>query len=127
MSLSSKLGLASLDVAGKRVLIRVDFNVPFNSDGTISNNQRMVAALPTINYALEKGARSVVLMSHLGRPDGKVNQKYSLAPVAKELEKLLGKPVLFLNDCVGETVEQTCQSAKDGQIILLENLYLLIA
>jgi phosphoglycerate kinase len=126
MSLSSKLGLASLDVAGKRVLIRVDFNVPFNSDGTISNNQRMVAALPTINYALEKGARSVVLMSHLGRPDGKVNQKYSLAPVAKELEKLLGKPVLFLNDCVGEVVEQTCQSAKDGQIILLENLYLLV-
>jgi phosphoglycerate kinase len=123
MSLSSKLGLASLDVAGKRVLIRVDFNVPFNSDGTISNNQRMVAALPTINYALEKGARSVVLMSHLGRPDGKVIEKYSLAPVAKELEKLLGKPVLFLNDCVGDTVEQACISAKDGQVILLENLY----
>ena len=123
MSLSSKLGLASLDVSGKRVLIRVDFNVPFNADGTISNNQRMVAALPTIKYALENGAKSVVLMSHLGRPDGQINKKYSLAPVAKELEKLLEQPVTFLNDCVGTQVESTCQTAKDGQVILLENLY----
>lgn len=124
MSLSSKIGLSSVDVSGKRVLIRVDFNVPFNSDGTISNNQRMVAAVPTIKYALENGARSVVLMSHLGRPDGQMIQKYSLAPVAKELDKLLGKQILFLNDCVGEHVEETCQSARDGQVILLENLYL---
>ena len=126
MSLSSKLGLASLDVSGKRVLIRVDFNVPFNADGTISNTQRMVAAVPTIKYALENGARSVVLMSHLGRPDGQIIQKYSLAPVAKELEKLLGKQILFLDDCVGEHVEEICQSAKDGQVILLENLYLIL-
>ena len=122
MSLSSKIGLASIDVAGKRVLIRVDFNVPFNSDGSISNNQRIVAALPTIKSALDNGAKSVILMSHLGRPDGKINKKYSLAPVATELGKLMGSSIIFLDDCVGPQVEEKCANAKDGEVILLENL-----
>ncbi|KAJ3037905.1 phosphoglycerate kinase [Rhizophlyctis rosea] len=121
MSLSTKLSIKDVDLSDKRVLIRVDFNVPF-ADGKISNNQRIVAALPTIKYALEQGAKSVVLMSHLGRPDGKVVAKYSLKPVAEEVGKLLGKPVTFLEDCVGEKVEQHCQNPQKGEIILLENL-----
>ncbi|KAG0006336.1 phosphoglycerate kinase [Entomortierella chlamydospora] len=119
--LSEKLVIDQVDVHGKRVLMRVDFNVPF-ADGKISNNARIVAAIPTIKYALDHGAASVVLMSHLGRPDGKVVEKYSLAPVAKELSSLLNKDVEFLDDCVGEKVEAACASAKDGKIILLENL-----
>ncbi|KND01008.1 phosphoglycerate kinase [Spizellomyces punctatus DAOM BR117] len=121
MSLSNKLGIQDVDLSGKRVLIRVDFNVPF-ANGKISNNQRITAALPTIKYALEKGAKSVVLMSHLGRPDGKVVAKYSLKPVAEEVGKLLGKPVTFLDDCVGPKVEEHCAKASNGEIILLENL-----
>ncbi|KAJ3120777.1 phosphoglycerate kinase, partial [Physocladia obscura] len=121
MSLSSKLSITDVELAGKRVLIRVDFNVPF-ANGAISNNQRITAALPTIKYALEKGAKSVVLMSHLGRPDGKVVAKFSLKPVADEVSRLLGKPVTFLDDCVGEKVEAHCANPKDGEIILLENL-----
>ncbi|KAJ3231283.1 phosphoglycerate kinase [Chytriomyces hyalinus] len=121
MSLSNKLAITDVDLAGKRVLIRVDFNVPF-ANGAISNNQRIVAALPTVKYALEKGAKSVVLMSHLGRPDGKVVEKFSLKPVADEVSKLLQKPVTFLDDCVGEKVEAHCANPKDGEIILLENL-----
>ncbi|KAJ3414858.1 phosphoglycerate kinase [Chytridiales sp. JEL 0842] len=121
MSLSKKVGIADVELSGKRVLIRVDFNVPF-ANGVISNNARIVAALPTINYAISKGARSIVLMSHLGRPDGKVVAKYSLKPVAEEVGKLLGKPVTFLDDCVGEKVEAYCANPKQGEIILLENL-----
>ncbi|KAI9597856.1 3-phosphoglycerate kinase [Syncephalis fuscata] len=119
--LSNKLSITDVDVKGKRVLIRVDFNVPFE-DGKISNNQRIVAALPTIQYALDNGARAVILMSHLGRPDGKVVAKYSLEPVAEELKKLLNHPVTFLKDCVGPDVEQACANADNGQVILLENL-----
>jgi phosphoglycerate kinase len=116
--------IRDLNLAGKRVLIRVDFNVPQDkATGAITNNARIVAALPTINYALEKGA-SVVLMSHLGRPDGKVVAKYSLKPVADELSKLLNKPVKFLNDCVGAEVEAACATGalKAGEVVLLENL-----
>ncbi len=114
--------IRDLDLAGKRVLIRVDFNVPQDkATGAITNNQRIVAALPTIKYALEKGA-SVVLMSHLGRPDGKVVAKFSLKPVATELEKLLGKPVAFAEDCVGPVVEQQAAALKPGAVLLLENL-----
>ena len=116
--------IRDLDLAGKRVFIRVDFNVPQDkATGAITNNARIVAALPTINYALEKGA-SVVLMSHLGRPDGKVVAKYSLKPVADELSKLLNKPVKFLNDCVGAEVEAACAAGalKAGEVVLLENL-----
>jgi len=121
MSLSNKLSISDLDLKGKRVLIRVDFNVPIQ-DGKITNPARIVAALPTIKYALENGASKVILMSHLGRPDGKVTEKYSLKPVASELEKLLGKSVIFLNDCVGPDVETAVQKATPGSVILLENL-----
>ncbi|KAJ3861374.1 MAG: phosphoglycerate kinase [Lentinula lateritia] len=121
MSLSNKLSITDLDLKGKRVLIRVDFNVPLQ-DGKITNPARIVAALPTIKYALEHGASAVILMSHLGRPDGKVNEKYSLKPVAAELESLISKPVTFLKDCVGPEVENAVSSASLGSVILLENL-----
>ncbi|KAG1832798.1 phosphoglycerate kinase [Suillus variegatus] len=121
MSLSNKLSITDLDLKGKRVLIRVDFNVPMQ-DGKITNPARIVAALPTIKYALDNGAKTVVLMSHLGRPDGKIVEKYSIKPVAGELEKHLGKPVIFLPDCVGPEVEKAVNAAEPGSVILLENL-----
>jgi phosphoglycerate kinase len=120
VNLQSKLSIQDVDVKGKRVVIRVDFNVPF-LDGKISNNQRIVAALPTIKYALDNGAKSVVLISHLGRPNGSPNEKYTLKPVAAEVDRLLGKPVTFLNDCVGAEVEAACANPADGSVILLEN------
>jgi len=114
--------IRDLQLAGKRVLMRVDFNVPQDkATGAITNNARIVAALPTIKYALEQGA-SVILMSHLGRPDGQRIAKFSLKPVAAELEKLLGKPVKFLDDCVGATVEAACAKLAPGEVVLLENL-----
>ena len=114
--------IRDLQLSGKRVLIRVDFNVPQDKKtGAITNNQRIAAAVPTIRYALEQGA-SVVLMSHLGRPDGQKAAKYSLKRVAAELERLLGRPVTFLGDCVGEAVEAACAGAAPGSVILLENL-----
>ncbi|KZV88867.1 putative PGK1-phosphoglycerate kinase [Exidia glandulosa HHB12029] len=122
MSLSKKLAITDLDLAGKRVLIRVDFNVPLDKEGNITNPARIVAALPTIQYALENGAKTVVLMSHLGRPDGKKVAKYSLKPVADELSRQLDKKVTFLEDCVGPDVEQSVNSAESGSVILLENL-----
>ncbi len=116
--------IRDLSLAGKRVLMRVDFNVPQDkTTGAITNNQRIAAALPTIKFALEKGA-SVVLMSHLGRPDGQKIAKFSLKPVADELAKLLGRPVKFLDDCVGSSVEAACTTGalKPGDVVLLENL-----
>ncbi|KAF6091215.1 phosphoglycerate kinase 1 [Phyllostomus discolor] len=105
MSLSNKLTLDKLDVKGKRVVMRVDFNVPMKNN-QITNNQRIKAAIPSIKHCLDNGAKSVVLMSHLGRPDGvPMPDKYSLGPVAVELKSLLGKDVLFLKDCVGPEVE----------------------
>jgi phosphoglycerate kinase len=104
--------------------MRVDFNVPQDKkDPTvITNTQRIDGALPTIKYALEKGAKSVVLASHLGRPDGCVVEKFSLAPVAKIVEEKLGKPVTFLKDCCGSDVEAACADPTPGSVILLENL-----
>ena len=116
--------IRDLDLSGKRVLMRVDFNVPQDKKtGAITNNQRIVAALPTIKFALEQGA-AVVLMSHLGRPDGQKIAKFSLQAVATELEKLLGRPVTFLDDCVGPAVEAACAPGKlkAGDVVLLENL-----
>jgi phosphoglycerate kinase len=114
--------IRDLSLAGRRVLLRVDFNVPQDKvTGAITNNQRIVAALPTIRHALEKGA-AVVLMSHLGRPDGKVIAKYSLQPVAAELAKLLGRPVAFAADCVGPVAEQAVAALRPGKVLLLENL-----
>jgi phosphoglycerate kinase len=116
----NKLSIAELKLAGKRALIRVDFNVPMK-DGKVTNTNRIDAALPTVKYALDQGA-SVVLMSHLGRPDGKPNPEYSMEPVAKVVEQRLGKPVRFLPDCVGPDVERACSDLKPGSVVLLENL-----
>jgi len=116
-----KLSIDAIVLAGKRVLIRVDFNVPMK-DGAITNTQRIVAALDTVKYALDQGAKSVVLMSHLGRPDGNPIEKYSLKPVAPVLKDLLQREVLFLEDCVGEAVETACANPENGSVILLENL-----
>lgn len=121
--LSRKLAIDNIPhlIKGKRVLMRVDFNVPIK-EGKIKDLTRVNGALPSINYCLENGAESVVLMSHLGRPDGQRNEKHSLKPVVQPLEDLLKRKVEFLNDCVGSEVERTCQSASKGKIILLENL-----
>jgi phosphoglycerate kinase len=119
----SKKSIADVDLKDKRVLIRVDFNVPqHKKTGEITNNQRIVGAMPTIKLALDAGAKSVVLMSHLGRPDGQVNEKFTLKPVADRLSELMGKPVTFLSDCVGEEVVKACADPAPGSIILLENL-----
>lgn len=96
--------------------------MPLDKEGNITNNQRIVGALPTIKYAAEHGAKAIVLMSHLGRPDGRAQSKYSMKPVVPELERLLGKKVTFTNDCVGKEVEDTVNSVSDGGIVLLENL-----
>jgi len=117
----NKLSIDALDIKDKRVLMRVDFNVPIK-DGVITNTQRIVAALDSIKYALDKGAKSVVLMSHLGRPDGQKVEKFSLKLVAEELKKLLGRDVKFLSDCVGSEVEKECANPPNGSVILLENL-----
>ncbi|KAL3448728.1 phosphoglycerate kinase [Aspergillus insuetus] len=124
MSLTSKLSITDVDLKDKRVLIRVDFNVPLDKkdNTTITNPQRIVGALPTIKYAIEQGAKAVILMSHLGRPDGKANPKYSLKPVVPKLKELLGRDVIFTEDCVGKEVEETVNKASGGQVILLENL-----
>lgn len=114
--------IRDLPLAGRRVLLRVDFNVPQDkATGAITNNQRIVAALPTITFALDQGA-AVVLMSHLGRPDGVRTPKFSLKPVAAELQKLLGRTVTFLDDCVGPEVETACAKLAPGSVVLLENL-----
>lgn len=109
------------ELKGKRVLMRVDFNVPMDKTGNITSVNRITAALPTIRYCLERGA-SVVLMSHLGRPDGAVVPELTLKPIAAKVSELLGTPVKFLPDCVGPEVERACAELKPGQVVLLENL-----
>lgn len=117
-----KKSIKDISLSGRRVLMRVDFNVPQDkTTGAITNPQRIAAAIPTIQYALDQGA-SVILMSHLGRPDGERVEKFSLKPVADKLAELLGKPVKFLSDCVGPDVEAACSAIKAGEVILLENL-----
>jgi len=119
----NKKSISDLDLAGKRVFIRVDFNVPLDKKtGEITNNQRINGALPSIQLALEKGAKSVVLCSHMGRPKGEVVPSMSLAKVAVRLQELLGKDVTFLSDCVGPEVEAACADPAPGTVILLENL-----
>lgn len=116
----SKLSIEDLQLKGKRVLVRVDFNVPL--DGTkITDDTRITSALPTIDYIIKQGGK-VILMSHLGRPDGKVVAKYSLAPVAERLKELLGKDVILAPDCVGEATKAIIAKMNDGDVVLLENL-----
>merc|ERR1712048_1480602 len=120
----NRLKVDDVDVAGKRVFIRVDFNVPQDKTdpSIITNTQRIDAALPNVKAVLEKGAKSVVLASHLGRPDGRVQDKFSMKPVAKVLEEKLGKPVTLLNGASGPEVEAACADPAPGSVILLENL-----
>ena len=117
----AKLFLEDLDVAGKRVLVRVDFNVPLDDQGQITDDRRIQATLPTIRWLVEHGAR-VVLMSHLGRPKGQRVPEMSLAPVAKRLGELLGSSVVMANDCVGPEVAVHVEALSDGDVLLLENL-----
>ena len=115
-----KLSIKDLDLRGKRVFVRVDFNVPIE-DGRVTDDTRIRAAIPTIQYAVDHGAR-VILASHLGRPKGQRVDKYSLLPVAERLSQLLGQPVDFAEDCIGELVKTKVDALKDGEIVLLENL-----
>jgi phosphoglycerate kinase len=116
----SKLTIRDLELRGKRVFLRVDFNVPL-SDGVVTDDTRIRETLPTLRLAIEKGAR-LVLASHLGRPKGARNAKYSLKPAAKKLEELLGKSVNFADDCVGADAEAASKLLKDGDVLLLENV-----
>ncbi len=116
----SKLTIRDLDLRGKRVFLRVDFNVPLK-DGVVTDDTRIRETLPTLRLAIEKGAR-LVLASHLGRPKGARNAKYSLKPAAKKLEELLGKTVNFADDCVGANAENASKALKDGDVLLLENV-----
>jgi len=108
-------------VRGKRVLVRADFNVPLDEQGKITDDTRIRASLPTLEYLVNEGAR-VILASHLGRPKGKVNPKYSLAPVAKRLSELLGQDVQLAGDCVGDVAMEAVSKLQDGQVLLLENV-----
>lgn len=117
----NKATLRDVDVRGKRVLVRVDFNVPLDARGQITDDTRIRAALPTIHYLLEHGA-SVILMSHLGRPRGRVVESLRLTPVARRLSALLGQPVQLTPDCVGTEVERQAQALQPGQVLLLDNL-----
>jgi phosphoglycerate kinase len=116
----AKLSIRDINLSGQRVFIRVDFNVPIK-DGKVDDDSRIKASLPTIQYAIEQGAR-VILASHLGRPKGERVEKYSLRLVAEHLSQLLGRPVAFAEDCVGPDVEAKVKALADGDVLLLENL-----
>ena len=113
--------IEDLSISGKRVLLRVDFNVPLNDAQQITDDTRIRESLPTIRYAMEKKAK-VIVASHLGRPKGKVVPAMSLAPIAQRLSELLGRPVKMCKDCVGPDVEKTVSEMKDGEVVLLENV-----
>jgi phosphoglycerate kinase len=116
----NKLSIRDLELRGKRVFMRVDFNVPMAGD-KVEDDTRIRETLPTLRYAIDQGAR-LVLASHLGRPRGKVDPKYTLAPVAERLRELLGKPVVFAADCVGADAESKSKALRDGEVLLLENV-----
>lgn len=117
----NKKTIRDIPLKGKRALVRVDFNVPMDGEGNITDDNRILGALPTIRYLVEQGAR-VVLMSHMGRPKGTVNPKYSLAPVARRLSELLGQPVHMAADVIGEDADRKVAALKEGEVALLENL-----
>ena len=117
----NKKTIRDIDLKGKKVFVRCDFNVPMDENQNITDNTRIVAALPTIKYLLEQGCK-LILASHLGRPKGEVKPEFSLAPVAKELSKLLGKEVIMAKDVVGEDATEKAANLKEGEILLLENV-----
>jgi phosphoglycerate kinase len=117
----NKLTIEDLDIKNKRLFIRVDFNVPLDENQNITDDTRIRSALPTVNYAIDGGAK-IILASHLGRPKGKPDSKYSLLPVAKRLQRLLDREVTFLKDCIGPETENAVANMKPGDVILLENL-----
>jgi phosphoglycerate kinase len=117
----NKLSIKDLNIKGKRLFIRVDFNVPLDENLNITDDRRIRSALPTINYAIDEGGK-VILASHLGRPKGKADRRYSLASVARRLQRLIKKEVTFIHDCVGPQVEEAVNRMAEGDIILLENL-----
>lgn len=117
----TKLTIEDLELSGKRVLVRVDFNVPLDENQKVTDATRIVETLPTIKKIIESGGRAI-LMSHLGRPKGKPKPEFSLRPVAKKLEELLGKPVQFAGDCIGKDVEEQAAKLQKGDVLLLENL-----
>lgn len=116
-----KVTIEDLPIKGSRVFIRADFNVPLDANLMITDDRRIRSTLPTINYAIDEGAK-VILASHLGRPKGKIDPKYSLAPVARRLQRLLNKEVIFASDCIGPQVENLVSKMKAGDVLLLENL-----
>ena len=117
----NKKSVEDIDVSGKKVIARCDFNVPQDENGNITDDKRIRASLETINYLLDHNA-AVILCSHLGRPKGEVNMKYSLAPVAKRLSELLGKEVKLAKDVVGEDAKKLAAEVKPGEVVLLENV-----
>ncbi len=116
-----KLTIRDIDIKGKRILIRVDFNVPLDENQNITDDKRIVASIPTIKYAIEQGGK-VILMSHLGRPKGEIVPEMSLRPVAKRLSELLNRDVSFAEDCIGPDVKRLVDELKEGDVLLLENL-----
>src|SRR3972149_2365045 len=117
----NKLTIRDVNIKNKRVFIRVDFNVPINSELNITDDTRIRSALPTINYAIDEGAK-IILASHLGRPKGKKNPALTLATVVKRLQRLLNKDVMFLDDCIGPEVDKVINNMEPGDVVLLENL-----
>ena len=118
----NKKTIRDIDVTGKKVLVRCDFNVPLDGEtGVITDNRRIRAALPTIKYLIDHNAK-VILCSHLGRPKGEFNPKFSLKPVAEELSKLLGKEVKLAKDVIGEDAQKLTSEIKEGEVVLLENV-----
>jgi phosphoglycerate kinase len=117
----NKLSIKDLDIRGKRLFIRVDFNVPLDENHNITDDRRIRSSMATINYAIDEGAK-IILASHLGRPKGKADQRYSLSSVARRLQRLIKKDVTFLPECVGPNTESAVAKMSDGDIVLLENL-----
>ena len=116
-----KKTVKDIELKGKKVFVRCDFNVPMDDNKNITDNTRIVAALPTIKYLLEQNCK-IVLASHLGRPKGEVKPEYSLKPVAKELSKLLDREVIMADDVIGEDAKEKASNLKEGEILLLENV-----
>jgi phosphoglycerate kinase len=109
------------DIKGKRALVRVDINVPLDADKNVTDDTRIKAIIPTVQYLKDKGAK-IILMAHLVRPKGEVNPEFTLAPVAKHLSKVLGEDVLFVSSPIGEGADKKLETLKDGQVALLENI-----